>query len=105
MPHFSDRPLLPDMLAPGLKIIFVGAAPSYYAAETGHYYAGPRNRFWQLLHQAGFTPRQLLETEDSRILDYSIGLAAILRNVASSNNTTLPEPTEEQRESLRKSLV
>src|ERR1051325_2489504 len=105
MPHFADRSLLPDMLAHGLDVIFVGAAPSYYAAETGHYYAGPRNRFWQLLHQSGFTPYQLLETEDFKVLENGIGLTAIFRNVASSDNTSLPEPTREHRETLRGVLL
>ena len=40
------QPLLSDVLAPGLEVIFVGAAPSVMAATTGHYYAGSRNRFW-----------------------------------------------------------
>lgn len=97
--------MLPDMLAHGLDVIFVGAAPSYYAAESGHYYAGPRNRFWLLLHQSGFTPYQLPETEDFRVMEYGIGLTAIYRNMASSDNSTLPEPTEENREALRGTLL
>jgi len=105
MLRYSDRPLLPEMLAHGLNIIFVGAAPSYYAAETGTIMPDPETDSGNCCHQAGFTPRQLLESEDSQILEYSIGLTAIYRNVASSDNTTLPEPTEEQRESLRESLV
>jgi TDG/mug DNA glycosylase family protein len=105
MPLIADRVLLPDIIAPGLDVIFVGAAPSYYAAETGHYYAGPRNRFWQLIHQAGFTQHQLHETEDWKVLEYGIGLTAIFRNVASSNNASLPDPTEEHRGALRKILL
>ena len=105
MPHFAGSPLLPEMLAPNLDVIFVGAAPSYHAAETGHYYAGPRNRFWQLLHQAGFTPYQLPETDDVQIREFGIGLTAIFRNVASSDNSRLPEPTEEHRAKLRKTLI
>ncbi len=105
MVRFADRPLLPEMLRPGLDVIFVGAAPSYNAVESGHYYAGPRNRFWLLLFQAGFTPYQLHETEDSRVLEYGIGLTAVLPNMASSDNAALPPVSDEQREELRGRLV
>jgi TDG/mug DNA glycosylase family protein len=96
---------LPELLAPGLDVIFVGAAPSLYAAERGHYYAGPRNRFWLLLYQAGFTPRQLREEEDSRVLDFGIGLTAIFPSIASSDNSKLPAATERDREDLRSRLL
>ncbi len=86
-------------------MIFVGAAPSLYAAERGHYYAGPRNRFWQVLHQSGFTPRQLREEEDSKVLRYGIGLTAIFRCIASSDNATLPMPTDRDRLDLRERML
>jgi len=103
-PRRSGTPLLPDILAPGLDVVFVGAAPSHRAAAIGHYYPGPRNRFWWLLHQSGFTPRQLEPEEDRLVLEYGIGLTAILRDVASGANAALPPPTEEDRRALRASL-
>jgi TDG/mug DNA glycosylase family protein len=105
MPDVSADDLLPDLLAPGLDIIFVGAAPSYAAAMTGHYYAGPRNRFWQLLHQSGFTPRQLAPEEDATVLRYGIGLTAILPRFISTDNSRLPAPTETDRARLREKLL
>src|SRR5438034_6603430 len=89
--------LLPDILAVGLDVIFVGAAPSLCAAQTGHYYAGGRNRFWQLLYQAGFTPRQLDASEDASVLEHGIGLTAILPGLISTSNALLPVPTDEER--------
>jgi TDG/mug DNA glycosylase family protein len=80
--------------------VFVGAAPSFAAASTGHYYAGGRNRFWLLLHQAGFTPRQLAPEEDAEALDYGIGLTAILPGHISTDNSRLPPPTEQERDAL-----
>jgi len=99
------RALLPDILAPGLDVIVVGAAPSFAAAATGHYYAGPRNRFWQLLHKSGFTPRELAADEDARVLEYGIGLTAILPGHISVSNDLLPEPTAEERERLLSRVV
>ena len=44
---------LPDYLAPGLDIIFVGINPGSYSAQVGHYFAGPRNRFWPAINRSG----------------------------------------------------
>lgn len=101
----SERPLLPDLLAPGLDVIFVGAAPSYAAAMSGHYYAGSRNRFWLLLYQAGFTPRLLRAEEHEVVLYYGIGLTAILPGRISTDNSRLPPPTEVDRAALHEKLL
>jgi double-stranded uracil-DNA glycosylase len=103
--YTSDEPILTDVLAHNLDVIFVGAAPSLYAAEVGHYYAGPRNRFWLLLHQAGFTPRQLLPEEDRRVQEYGIGMTAVFPHLASSANHALPPATEEQKRELMDKLL
>src|SRR5579872_5599816 len=106
MPDRDPRmALLPDRLAPGLDVIFVGAAPSIMAATTGHYYAGARNRFWRLLFQAGFTPRELRAEEDAEVLQYGIGLTAILPGHISTSNDLLPPPTEQERTRLRERLL
>ncbi len=97
--------LLPDILGPNLDVVFVGAAPSLTAARSGHYYAGQRNRFWQLLYQSGFTPRQLDATEDREVLLYGIGLTAILPYCISAMNAMLPAPSEEDRKELRRKLA
>src|SRR5689334_2112333 len=83
--------LLSDILAPDLNVIFVGAAPSLHSARAGHWYAGPTNKFWLLLHQAGFTPRQLLPEEDEELLRYRLGLTCIHPHLSSSANHLLPE--------------
>jgi TDG/mug DNA glycosylase family protein len=92
--------LLPEILAPGLDVIIVGAAPSMAAAATGHYYAGGRNRFWQLLHQSGFTPRQLQPDEDIEVVSFGIGLTGVLLGHISTSNDLLPPPTEAERQGL-----
>ncbi|HLV80138.1 MAG TPA: mismatch-specific DNA-glycosylase [Chthonomonadaceae bacterium] len=100
----QSKTILPDILAPGLDVIFVGAAPSHSSAQIGHFYAGPTNKFWLLLAQAGFTPRKLESFEDSEVLRYGIGLTGIYLNLATSANHLLPEPTPEQRRNLEKKL-
>ena len=100
----APAPILPDYLAPGLDVIFVGAAPSLSSEQVGHYYAGPTNKFWKLLHQGGFTPRLLHTSEDSEVLRYGIGLTGIFKNLSTSAVHLLPTPTEAHREILRAKL-
>ena len=42
---------LPDRVAPGLRLLFVGINPGLVSAAAGRYYANPRNAFWRLLHE------------------------------------------------------
>ncbi|MFL5631272.1 MAG: uracil-DNA glycosylase family protein, partial [Gemmatimonadaceae bacterium] len=50
---------IPDVIGPGLRVLFCGINPGLYSGATGHHFARPGNRFWPTLHQAGFTKRQL----------------------------------------------
>jgi TDG/mug DNA glycosylase family protein len=43
------------------------------AAAAAHF-ANPRNDFWRLLHEAGFTPRLVAPDEQFEVLRYGIGL-------------------------------
>ena len=65
---------LPDVLAPGLKVIFCGINPGLRSAAAGHHFANPRNDFWRLLADAGFTPRRLDPSEQHTLLRYGCGL-------------------------------
>ena len=65
---------LPDVLAPGLRVVFCGINPGRFSAAVGAHFANPRNDFWRLLHDAGFTPRLLQPDEQFHALDFGIGL-------------------------------
>jgi TDG/mug DNA glycosylase family protein len=67
--------VLPDYLAPGLRVVFCGTAVSATSAARGHYYAGPGNEFWPLLHQSGLTPVLLTPDDDAHVLDFGLGSA------------------------------
>lgn len=58
MPPASSRNkhLVPDLLAPGLDLVFCGTAPSPASYEARAYYANPGNAFWATLHAVGLTP-------------------------------------------------
>jgi TDG/mug DNA glycosylase family protein len=66
--------ILPDRLAPNLRLWFVGTAAGPMSAAVGAYYAHPGNRFWRALHQTGVTPRLLAPYEYPLLLDLGVGL-------------------------------
>lgn len=98
-------PLLPDIISSGLDVVFIGAAASHWSAEAGHYYAGPNNRFWKLLFQAGFTPHQFEADQDEQLLKYGIGLTCLFKHVASGANHLLPPPSQPLRQELINKLI
>lgn len=75
-------PLVPDLLAPDLHLVFIGTAPSRRSAEAGAYYAHPGNRFWKTLHEAGFTPERYRPCDYPRLLDHGLGLTDLCKTRA-----------------------
>ncbi|WP_087734352.1 G/U mismatch-specific DNA glycosylase [Paraburkholderia piptadeniae] len=69
---------LPDILEAGLSVVFCGINPGLRAAATGHHFAGRGNRFWRVLHLAGFTPDELSPDNDRMLLQYGCGLTAVV---------------------------
>jgi len=70
----NHRQAVPDVLARGLRVVFCGINPGYVSAAAGAHFANPRNDFWRLLHDAGFTPRLLTPEEQLEALQFGIGL-------------------------------
>lgn len=83
---------IPDLLAPGLSVMFSGINPGLWSAATGLHFARPGNRFWPTLHRAGFTPRQLRPDEQEELLGLGIGVT----NVASRATARADELTREE---------
>ena len=71
--------VLPDVLGPGLRIVFCGSAAGAVSARVGAYYAGPGNKFWPTLHRVGLTPRLLAPAEFRTVMDYGIGLTDLCK--------------------------
>ena len=68
--------LLPDLLCKELDVVFCGINPALSAARAGHHFSSRSNRFWSVLHLAGFTPHLILPANDRTILQYGCGLTA-----------------------------
>ena len=65
---------VPDVLAPGLRVVFCGINPGRWSAAASAHFANPRNDYWRLLHDAGFTPRLLAPAEQHVLPSFGYGL-------------------------------
>lgn len=79
--------ILPDVLAPGLKVVFIGTAAGTVSARLGAYYAGPGNRFWPTLHEIGLTPHVIEPQYFMMALEYGIGLTDLAKHTAGADNS------------------
>ena len=78
---------VPDVLAPGLTAVFCGINPGRVSAAAAAHFANPRNDFWRLLHEAGFTPRLLDPSEQFELLSHGYGVTnAALRTTPGSGD-------------------
>lgn len=82
---------VPDIIAPTLKVLFVGINPSLYSAAVKHHFARPGNRFWPVLHKAGFTPRQLAPLEERGLLKYGCGITNVVNRATAAAAELTPE--------------
>jgi double-stranded uracil-DNA glycosylase len=83
---------LPDILEPRLSVIFCGINPGIGAASTGRHFEGRNNRFWRVVHLAGFTPEQICPEDDHTLLRFGCGLTtAVARPTARADQLSRVE--------------
>lgn len=68
------KPLVPDLLAPDLDLVFCGTAPSPASFKARAYYANPGNAFWATLHAVGLTDERLPPQRYPELLTWRLGL-------------------------------
>jgi TDG/mug DNA glycosylase family protein len=73
-PPAAAESAVPDVLAPGLRVVFCGINPGFVSAAAGAHFANPRNDFWRLLAEAGLTSRLYEPSEQFEVLREGIGL-------------------------------
>lgn len=81
-----------DVIDPDLKVLFCGINPGLHSGATGHHFARPGNRFWKVLHTAGFTPRIFAPSEERELLSLGYGIT----NVASRTTARADELSTEE---------
>ena len=89
IPPAEPAHILPDVLRPGLALVFCGTAAGKRSAAEQAYYAHPGNRFWHALHASGLTPRLLLPAEYPLLPGYGLGLTDVAK-LHSGNDDELP---------------
>jgi len=84
------RHVLPDVLKPGLRVVFCGTAAGTVSAARGAYYAHPQNKFWRALFDVGLTPRRLEPEEYWKVLEFGIGLTDLAKHVSGMDRELPP---------------
>src|SRR5436853_2661351 len=83
---------LPDIIAPNLRVLFCGINPGLYTAAVQQHFGRPGNRFWPVLHRAGFTPRLFDPSEQRELLPLGYGIT----NLVARATTAADELTAEE---------
>ncbi|HEX8200696.1 MAG TPA: G/U mismatch-specific DNA glycosylase [Isosphaeraceae bacterium] len=81
---------IPDLIAPGLRVLFCGINPGLYSGATGHHFAKPGNRFWPALHAAGFTQRRLAPAEEQLLLAAGYGITNLVNRATATADELEP---------------
>jgi len=76
-PAWADLRLT-DKIAPGVRVLLVGINPGVLSAQTGHHFAGPTNRFWGLLYEAGVIPEPITHEGDVRLPEWGLGMTNLV---------------------------
>ena len=80
---------VPDVIGPGLRVLFCGINPGLYTAAVGHHFARPGNRFWPALYRSGFTGRLLSPFAERELLPLHIGVTNVVaRATAAASELT-----------------
>ncbi|MFN2454465.1 MAG: G/U mismatch-specific DNA glycosylase [Pyrinomonadaceae bacterium] len=95
--------IVPDVIAPNLRVLFCGINPGLYTAATGFHFARPGNRFWPALYASGFTKRLLAPFEEHELLESGYGITNVVgRATATAAELSATEILEGGRELERK---
>lgn len=81
---------LEDRIKPGVRVLFVGINPGVRSAQTGHHFAGPSNRFWKLLREAGLVSEPLTFEEDGRLPEFGFGITNLVARPSPGINDLKP---------------
>lgn len=70
----AEGETVPDVINPGLDVLFCGINPSLYSGAVGYHFAYPGNRFWPAIYEAGYTERILAPYEAEKLLARGYGI-------------------------------
>ena len=82
---------VPDVIAPGLRVLFCGINPGLYSAATGRHFARPGNRFWPALFASGFTPRLFCPADEAELLALGLGITNVVERASAAADELTPD--------------
>ena len=88
----AQEATIPDLIQPGLRVLFCGINPGLYSGATGKHFARPGNRFWRTLEAAGFTDRLLTPWDGEALLEAGLGIT----NLVDRSTATAAELSHEE---------
>jgi TDG/mug DNA glycosylase family protein len=96
----AQNKTIPDVIAPGLRVLFCGINPGLYSGATGHHFARPGNRFWPALQLAGITEELVAPAEEKKLLGYGYGITNLVARATARADELAPEELVEGRRRL-----
>jgi TDG/mug DNA glycosylase family protein len=94
-----------DLIDYNLKVLFCGINPGIWSGATGFHFAKPGNRFWKVLHLAGFTDRQLHPSEEHELLERGYGITSFVKRTTARADELTTEEFIEGGKALVKKLA
>jgi len=99
-----NRPV-PDVIAPGLRVLFCGINPGLYSGAVGHHFARPGNRFWPTLFKAGFTGRLLSPFEEQELIGCGCGITNVVNRATAAAAELSPQELVEGGQKLSEKVL
>lgn len=96
---------VPDIIAPGLDVLFCGINPGLYSGATGHHFARPGNRFWPALHASGFTQSLLHPSQERQLLQEGAGITNLVDRASRAAAELSVAELQEGGEKLREKVI
>ncbi len=89
---------MPDLVGPGLRLLFVGINPGLWTAATQTHFCHPSNRFYPALRAAGLidfqfdVTRGMTNRDRQRLIEAGIGITNLVaRATVRASEVTVPE--------------
>ena len=92
--------ILPDVLQPGLRVVFCGSAVGNESYRQAAYYAHKQNRFWPTLQEIGLTPALFDAKDYPRVRKFKIGLTDLAKHVHGVDKQL--KPTDDNKRRLQR---
>ena len=103
---FRDA-VVPDLIGPGLKLLFVGINPGLWTAATQTHFAHPGNRFYPALLLAGVIEREIdrgsgmNDADRQHLIDRGVGITNVVRRATAKASELTTEELRAGGEALR----